>query len=96
MKGNRIESFVAWLARVFKEDKSSDLAFGAAFGVFAFVMLTHTYSFFASLIGGFGLFAVIVIVLRLAVSSPRLTVVGGALVLVVMTVIGLGLSHLVK
>lgn len=88
---NRVEGFVAWLARVFEEDKSSDLAFGAVFGVFAFVMLAHAYSFFASLAGGLGLFALIVVVLRLAVSSPRLTVVGGALVLVAMTVIGSGL-----
>lgn len=91
-----IKGFVARFARVFDDDKSSDAAFGAMGGVFAFFMLFHAYSFFAALAGGVVVFALTVIVLRLAVSSPRLTVIAGALALVVMTVIGSGLLHLLK
>lgn len=91
-----VKGFVVWLARIFDDDNSSDWVFGIMGGVVAFFMLAHVYSFFAALAGGLGLFAVIVIMLRLAVSSPRFTVVVSALALVAMTVVGSGLSHLVK
>jgi uncharacterized membrane protein YkgB len=88
---NRIEGFVAWLGRVFEEDKSSDRAFGIVGGVFAFLLLIHTYSFLVALAGGLVVFVATVTVLRLAVSSPRFTVVIIALVAVAMVVIRSGL-----
>lgn len=93
MKGTRVEGFVARMAGAFEEDKSSDRAFGIIFGTFAFLLLIHAYSFLVALAGGLIVFGATITVLRLAVSSPRLTVVIIALAAVAMTVIRSGLHH---
>lgn len=94
MKSNRVESFVTRMAGAFEEDKSSDRAFGTMCGTSAFLLLLHAYSFLAALAGGLIVFGATVTVLRLAVSSPRLTVVIIALAAVAMTVIRSGLHDL--
>ena len=93
MKDDRVEDFVARMARVFEDSKSSDWAFGTMCGMFTFLMLVQAYSFLAALAGGLLVFGVTVGVLRLAVSSPRLTIVIIALAFVAMTVIRSGLHH---